>query len=68
MRDHILITRPEPGGSETATLVAALGWVPVLAPALVLAPRPPRALPAAQAVLLTSRANVERITSQEAAA
>ncbi len=56
MRDHILITRPEPGASETAALVAALGWVPVLAPALVLEPVPPHALPAAQAVLLTSRA------------
>ncbi len=51
----ILITRPEPGAAETARRVAALGWRPVLAPALVLAPRPFQP-PAAQALLLTSRA------------
>ncbi len=52
------MTRPEPGAAETARRVAALGWEPVLAPALVLAPRPAgrRPLPAAQALLLTSRA------------
>ena len=55
----VLVTRPEPGAAETARRVAALGWRPVLAPALVLAPRaaaaaePPRP---AQALLLTSRA------------
>lgn len=51
----IWITRPEPGGAETARRVAALGWRPILAPALVLAPRG-FAMPAAQALLLTSRA------------
>lgn len=51
----VLVTRPEPGAAETAARVAALGWQPVLAPALVLAPRPLAPL-AAQAVLLTSRA------------
>lgn len=51
----MLITRPEPGGQETAARVAALGWQPVLAPALVLAPRA-LSLPSAQALLLTSRA------------
>ena len=35
----VLVTRPEPGAAETARRVAALGWRPVLAPALVLAPR-----------------------------
>lgn len=54
----VLITRPEPGAAETAAAVAALGWRPVLAPALVLAPLPPpgglRA--PAQALLLPSRA------------
>lgn len=55
-RDHVLITRPEPGASETAAAISALGWVPVLAPAMVLAPRPCRAVPRAQAVLLPSRA------------
>lgn len=55
--DAILITRPEPVAAETAARVAALGWTPVLAPALVLEPRrlvaplPPRT----QALLLTSR-------------
>jgi uroporphyrinogen-III synthase len=51
----VLVTRPEPGGAETAARVAALGWRPVLAPALVLTPRP-FTMPRAQAVLLTSRA------------
>lgn len=51
----VLITRPEPGAAETAAAVAALGWNPVLAPALVLTPRP---LPPVhvQASLITSRA------------
>jgi uroporphyrinogen-III synthase len=57
----VLVTRPEPGAAETARRVAALGWEPVLAPALVLAPRrratePPLPPAAAQALLLTSRA------------
>ncbi|APT59140.1 hypothetical protein RGI145_05990 [Roseomonas gilardii] len=50
-----LVTRPEPGAAETATLVAALGWRPVLAPALLLELRHVP-LPPAQALLLTSRA------------
>lgn len=55
--DSVLVTRPEPGATETAARVAALGWHPVLAPALVLAARPSTApLPRAQAILLTSRA------------
>ncbi|WP_135470590.1 uroporphyrinogen-III synthase [Crenalkalicoccus roseus] len=54
-RGAVLVTRPEPAAAETARRVAALGWRPVLAPALVLAPRPAR-LPPAQALLLTSRA------------
>jgi uroporphyrinogen-III synthase len=53
--DGVLITRPEPGAAETAARVAALGWRPVLAPAMVLAPRPFRPVHA-QALLLTSRA------------
>jgi uroporphyrinogen-III synthase len=55
MPGGVLITRPEPGAAETARRVAALGWRPILAPALVLAPRP-FAAPPAQALLLTSRA------------
>jgi uroporphyrinogen-III synthase len=58
VRDAVLITRPEPGAAETAAAVAALGWRPVLAPALVLAPLPPPAglTAPAQALLLPSRA------------
>lgn len=55
MPPGVLITRPEPGAAETARRVEALGWRPVLAPALVLAPRA-FAWPPAQALLLTSRA------------
>jgi uroporphyrinogen-III synthase len=51
----VLVTRPEPGGTETARRVAALGWEPVLAPALVLRPRG-FVIPPAQALVLTSRA------------
>jgi len=36
----VLITRPEPGASETAARVEALGLVPVLAPALEVQPLP----------------------------
>lgn len=56
MTAAVLVTRPEPGAAETAAAVAALGWRPVLAPALVLRPIPPARLPAAQALLLPSRA------------
>ncbi len=52
----VLVTRPEPGAAETARRLAALGWRPVLAPALVLAPRPFAPAPGVQAILLTSRA------------
>jgi len=51
----VLVTRPEPGGAETASRVAALGWRAVVAPALVLAPRR-FVMPHCQAVLVTSRA------------
>lgn len=52
----VLITRPEPGCAETAAAVAALGWRPVLAPALTLRSRPVIGLPGLQAMLITSRA------------
>lgn len=52
----VLITRPEPGAAETAAACAALGWTPVLAPALLLSPCPAGKLPHAQALLLPSRA------------
>ncbi len=54
-RGAVLITRPEPGAAETAARVAALGWDPVVAPALVLRPRD-IVIGRAQALLLTSRA------------
>jgi uroporphyrinogen-III synthase len=51
----VLITRPEPAAGETARIVAARGYHPVLAPMLAVAPnqwsRPP---PAVQAILVTS--------------
>lgn len=55
MSGLILVTRPEPGAAETAARLAARGFTPVLAPALILTPRP-FTIPRAQAVLLTSRA------------
>lgn len=54
--EGVLVTRPEPGGSETAARVAALGWQPVPAPALVLTPRRFAIPRGVQALLLTSRA------------
>lgn len=52
----MLVTRPEAGAAETAERVAAMGFAPVLAPVLAIAPLPARLPPAAelQAVLLTS--------------
>ncbi len=58
------MTRPEPGGAETAARLVALGWQPLLAPALVLAPRP-FALPPCQAVLVTSRAAARALPPSE---
>jgi len=55
-RPGVLVTRPEPGAQETAARLAALGFRPVLAPALVLTPRPMAPVPRAQALLLASRA------------
>ncbi len=52
----VLVTRPAPGDAETAAALAALGWHPVAAPALVLHGTPPATLPRAQALLLASRA------------
>lgn len=48
----VLITRPEPGLGETASAVAALGWEPVLAPALHVTPCRVGALPRQVAALL----------------
>ena len=52
----ILITRPEPGAAESARAIIALGWEPVLAPALTLAALPFKTPPRCQALVITSRA------------
>ena len=52
----VLITRPEPGASDTAARVASLGFVPLLTPVMRIHPTP-SSLPAAAslaAVLVTS--------------
>ncbi len=59
----VLVTRPEPGGEETAARLRALGLSPVLAPALVLEARP-FAPPRAQAILITSRAAARALAAQ----
>jgi len=55
-RDAILITRPEPGASETARRVQALGLTPLLCPVLVIRQMPATLPPALRigAVLVTS--------------
>lgn len=51
----VLVTRPEPGLSETLAAVAAAGWRPHASPALVVQPRPLAATPyPPAAVVLTS--------------
>jgi uroporphyrinogen-III synthase len=55
-RRAVLVTRPAPGEAETAAALAALGWTPIAAPALLLRATPPARLPRAQALLLASRA------------
>ncbi|UPY37624.1 uroporphyrinogen-III synthase [Sediminicoccus sp. KRV36] len=62
MARGVLVTRPEPGAAETAARLTTLGWTPILAPALRLAPRPLPHPPRAQALLLTSRAAARALT------
>lgn len=52
----ILITRPEPGASQTAARVAAMGFIPLIAPALAIETTGTRLPPAdaVAAVVLTS--------------
>jgi len=50
----VLITRPEPGASETAHRLAALGWQPVVAPALAVVAGALTRPGTPQAVLVTS--------------
>ena len=58
-----LITRPEPGAAATAARVAALGWHPVLAPALVLTSLPMPPVPAARAALVASAAAIPALAA-----
>ncbi len=51
----VLVTRPEPGASETAGRIRAVGLTPVVAPMLHIASLPVRLGPAVQAILVTSR-------------
>ncbi|HEY0203862.1 MAG TPA: uroporphyrinogen-III synthase [Acetobacteraceae bacterium] len=53
-RSAVLVTRPEPGASETAARIRALGLTPVLAPMLHIAVLPVRLGPVVRAVLVTS--------------
>lgn len=53
-RRSVLVTRPEPGASETAARIAELGLSPVLAPMLLVHPLPVRVPPQIEAVLVTS--------------
>lgn len=52
----MLVTRPEPGASRTASALRDAGWQPVLAPMLAIHRRAPKLPPpaAVQAVLVTS--------------
>ncbi|MFN8981972.1 MAG: uroporphyrinogen-III synthase [Alphaproteobacteria bacterium] len=60
----ILLTRPEPGAAETARAVAALGWQPVLAPALTLTVLPFTPPARCQAIIITSRAAARALPIQ----
>ncbi len=53
----VLITRPEPGASDTATRIAALGLVPIVAPLLDIRLRPIRIPPPRIAAVLLASGN-----------
>jgi uroporphyrinogen-III synthase len=63
VRDRVLITRPEPGASETAALVAAMGFTPVVAPLLSIRATPVRLPPPDQivAILMASGNAADRL-------
>lgn len=52
---RVLITRPEPGATETADRIIALGYAPIIAPVLSIITRDVRAPNHAAATLLTSQ-------------
>ncbi|WP_376089478.1 uroporphyrinogen-III synthase [Roseomonas sp. CCTCC AB2023176] len=62
-RPGCLVTRPEPAATDTATRIAALGWDPILAPALTLTPVTLRPAPPSQAVLVASAAAIPSLTA-----
>jgi uroporphyrinogen-III synthase len=53
-KGSVLITRPEPAARDTADLLMGRGYTAVLAPMLVITPRPWTSVPKAQAILVTS--------------
>jgi len=60
----VLITRPEPGASETAARVAAIGLMPIVAPLLEIRPLPVRLLPQRiTAVVLASGNAVDALSA-----
>jgi uroporphyrinogen-III synthase len=62
--DAVLITRPEPGASDTAARVAAIGLVPIVAPLLEVRPLPIRLPPERiSAVLLASGNAVDALST-----
>ena len=65
LRTVVLITRPEPGASETASRIAALGLVPLLCPVLQIRPVAGALPPASRigAVLLTSGSAIQCLPS-----
>jgi uroporphyrinogen-III synthase len=52
---HVLITRPEPGASQTAVRLSALGHFPIIAPILSIAPQEVRPPARWGATVLTSQ-------------
>jgi uroporphyrinogen-III synthase len=53
----VLITRPEPGASDTAARVAAIGLMPIVAPLLEIRPLPVRMLPQRIAAVVLASGN-----------
>ena len=50
----VLVTRPEPGASDTASRLLAAGYFPVVAPVMTIVPRTPILPSRVQALLVTS--------------
>jgi uroporphyrinogen-III synthase len=59
----VLITRPEPGASDTAVRVAAIGLKPVVAPLLRITLMPIRMAPRAAALLLASANAIDALAT-----